>query len=152
MDGKIISDQAAIANGFNNYFVSIGPKLASKMSSNVNPISYVKSINNSIAIPNITCHEVYQVICSLKNFSAGWDDFSTFVLKKCSFSLLQPLIHLINCSLQSGIFPDELKLARVVSIFKAGNPALMSNYRPISVLTTFSKIIEKLYIITCLTF
>ena len=79
-----------------------------------------------------------------KNFSAGWDDFSSFVLKKCSCSLLQPLIHLINCSLQSGIFPDELKLARVVSIFKAGNPALMSNYRPISVLATFSKIIEKI--------
>ena len=118
LDGKIISDRAAIANGFNNYFVSIGPKLASKISSNVNPISYVKSINNSIVIPNITCHEVYQVICSLKNSSAGWDDFPTFVLKKCSGSLLQPLTHLINCSLQTGIFPDELKLARVVLFLK----------------------------------
>ena len=144
LDGKIISDRAAIANGFNNYFVSIGPKLASEISSNVNPISYVKSINNSIVIPNITCHEVYQVICSLKNSSAGWDDFPNFVLKKCSGSLLQPLTHLINCSLQSGIFPDELKLARVVPIFKAGDPAQVSNYRPISVLTTFSKIIEKI--------
>ena len=144
LDGKIISDRAAIANGFNNYFVSIGPKLASEISSNVNPISYVKNINNSIVIPNITCHEVYQVICSLKNSSAGWDDFPTFVLKKCSDSLLQPLTHLINCSLQSGIFPDELKLARVVPIFKAGDPAQVSNYRPISVLTTFSKIIENI--------
>ena len=144
LDGKIISDRAAIASGFNNYFVSIGPKLASKISSNVNPISYVKSIYNSIVIPNITCHEVYQVICSLKNSSAGWDDFPTFVLKKCSGSLLQPLTHLINCSLQSGIFPDELKLARVVPIFKAGDLAQVSNYRPISVLTTFSKILEKI--------
>ena len=76
---------------------SFGPKLASKISSNVNPISYVQSINNSIVIPNITCHEVYQVICSLKNSSAGWDDFPTFLLKKCSGSLLQPLTHLINC-------------------------------------------------------
>ena len=113
---------------FNNYFVSIGPKLASKISRDVNPISYAKSINN-IVIPNITCHKVYQVICSLKNSSAGWDDFPTFVLKKCSGSLLQPLTHLINCSLQSGIFPDELKLARVVPIFKAGDPAQVSSYR-----------------------
>ena len=60
-------------------------------------------------------------------------------LRNCS-----PLTHLINCSLQSGIFPDELKLARVVPIFKAGDPAQVSNYRPISVLTTFSKIIEKI--------
>ena len=44
LDGEIISDRAAIANGFNNYFVSFGPKLASKFSSNANPISYVKSI------------------------------------------------------------------------------------------------------------
>ena len=55
LDGEIISDRAAIANGFNNYIVSIGPNLASKISSNVNPISYVKSINNSIVIPNVTC-------------------------------------------------------------------------------------------------
>ena len=111
MDGEIISDRTVIANGFNNYVVSIGSKLARKSKPNVNPISYVKRINNSIVIPNITCHEVYLVICSLKISSAG------FVLKKCSGSLLQPLTHLINCSLQSGIFPDELKLARVVLIF-----------------------------------
>ena len=96
LDGEIISDRAAIANGFNNYFVSIGPKLASKISNNVNPISYVNSINNSIVISNITCHKVYQVICSLKNSSTGWDDFPTFVLKKCSGSLLQSLTHLFT--------------------------------------------------------
>ena len=84
-------------------------------------------------------HEVYQVICSLKNSSAGWDDLPTLVLMKCSSSLLQPLTHLINCSLQSGIFPDELKLARVVPIFKAGDPAQVSNYRTISVFNNFFK-------------
>ena len=51
LDGKIISDRPAIANGFNTYSVSIGPKLASKISSNVNPILYVQSVNNSIIIP-----------------------------------------------------------------------------------------------------
>ena len=61
-----------------------------------------------------------------------------------SGSLLQPLTHLINCSLQSGIFPGELKLARVVPIFKAGALAQGSNYRPISVFTTFSKIFERI--------
>ena len=78
IDGDIISDRTVIANAFNNYVVSFEPKLAIKISSkpNVNPISYVKNINNSIVI------EVYQVICSLKISSAG------FVLKKCSGSLL----------------------------------------------------------------
>ena len=50
----------------------------------------------------------------------------------------------INCSLQSGIFPDELKLAKSSAYFKAGDPAQKSNYRPISVLTTFSKIFERI--------
>ena len=150
IEGSLTKDVQQIAKAFNNYFTEIGPNLASKIISRVNPIRQALKIVCfylilfSIVIPNITCHEVYQVICSLKNSSAGWDDFPTFVLKKCSGSLLQPLTHLINCSLQTGIFPDELKLARVVPIFKAGDPAQVSNYRPISVLTTFSKIIEKI--------
>ena len=144
MDSEIISDRGAIANGFNNYFVSIGSMLASKILSNVNPISYIKSINNRIVIPTITCHEVYQVICFLKNSSADWDDFPTVVLKKCYGSLLQPLTHLINCSLQSGIFPDKLKLARVVPIFKAGDLHAQVSTIPISILTTFPKIFERI--------
>ena len=66
------------------------------------------------------------------------------VAKSCIEGLIQPITYLVNESLKSGIFPSELKLARVVPIFKSGDPSLLTNYRPISVLSFFSKIFEKI--------
>ena len=60
------------------------------------------------------------------------------------YSYFKPLTYLINKSFTEGIFPEELKLARVVPILKAGDPSQIANYRPISVLTLFSKVFEKI--------
>ena len=136
----IVTDSRKIANGFNNYFISIGPLLASDITCSVNPLSYVKSIDNSIVIVNMSCSEVEIVISSLKNSSAGWDEIPTFVAKQCVYCYLKSLTYLINKSFTEGIFPVELKLARVVLIFKAGDPTQITNYMPISVLTLFSKV------------
>ena len=56
----------------------------------------------------------------------------------------KPLLHIFNQSLQSGIFPDNLKIARVTPLFKKGSNSELVNYRPISVLPCFSKILEKI--------
>ena len=56
-----------------------------------------------------------------------------------------PLTHIINTSFQSEIFPDAMKLAKVIPLFKAGDKGSFSNYRPVSLLPQFSKIIEKLF-------
>ena len=84
------------------------------------------------------------MIHSLKNSSAGHDEFPTFVGKLCVDSYIEPLTFLINSSLKTGVFPSELKLAGVVPIFKAGHSSALTNYRPISVLTFFAKIFEKI--------
>jgi len=133
-----------IANGFNNFFVSVGPQLAKKITCTVNPMSYINCIEKSIVVFNISCAEVKRIISSLKNSSAGWDGIPTFAAKKCVESFIEPLTYLINSSFTEGIFPSELKLARVVPIFKAGDPTQVNNYRPISVLSFFSKIFEKI--------
>ena len=52
--------------------------------------------------------------------------------------------HICNCSLRSGIFPNKLKIAKVLPLFKSGDPQIVSNFRPVSVLTALSKIIEKI--------
>ena len=57
---------------------------------------------------------------------------------------IEPLTHLINESLRTGICPSELKLARVVPIFKSGDPSLLTNFRPISILSFFSKVFERI--------
>lgn len=87
----------------------------------------------------------------MKNDSAtGPDGIPAFVLKEIIYTILPILTILINKCLDLGIFPNSLKVARVTPVLKKGNPQNLTNYRPISILPIFSKIIEKL-ILTRLT-
>ena len=84
------------------------------------------------------------MINSLNKTSPGHGELPPFVEKTCMEGYFKLITHLVNESLKSGIFPSELKLARVVPIFQPGDPSLLTNYRPISVLSFFSKILEKI--------
>ena len=144
IEDTLVTDSLDIANGFNNFFVSIGPKLAKDLTSNIDPLSYVNFNINSIVTTDISGNQIREVINSLNNSSPGHDELPSFVAKTCMEGYIEPITHLVNESLKSGIFPSELKLARVVPIFKSGDPSLLTNYRPISVLSFFSKILEKI--------
>ena len=119
-------------------------KIASDLSSNVNPLIYLNSVVNSIVIPTITTQEVRNIISSTKNSSPGWDDIPALVAKKSIEYYINPLTHIINNSIEEGVFPSELKLARVVPLFKSGDSSQITNYRPISILSFFSKIFERI--------
>ena len=101
----------------------------------LNPMQYVKSTLNSISIPIISESEVVATVKSLKNSSAGYDEVPSRILKQNINIFIKPLTHLINSSIKEGIFPDELKIAKVVPIFKAADKHCIENYRPISVLS-----------------
>ena len=88
--------------------------------------------------------EVRQTILSLKNSSAGWDDHPSLVAKQSFDSYIEPLTCFINRSFSDGFVPNELKLARVVPIFKSGDSTVLNNYRPISILSFLAKVFEKL--------
>ena len=81
VNDKYVTDSLEIANSFNEIFVSIGPKLADNILSTTNPLSYV-NCTNSIVIPPVTIAEVSQTILSMKNSSAGWDDFPARIAKQ----------------------------------------------------------------------
>ena len=132
-----------IVQEFNKFFVSIGPQLATNISSSTNHMVYMNTVANTIFIPDITTIEVMNVILLLKNSCAGWDDIPAYVMKRCINVYIKPLTHIIDKSMKGGVFPSELKLAKVVPIFKSGDSSKITNYRPISVLSFFSKVFER---------
>ena len=87
---------------------------------------------------------------SLKNTASGYDCIAGSVMKQCVDNYVTPLTHIINLSIAQGYFPDEWKLAKVIPIFKDGDPQDIQNYRPISVLPFLSKVFEKLFHTTSL--
>ena len=144
MKDAIVTDNQIIVNEFNNLFVSICPKLAHDISSDVNLLSYVNNVVNSIFIPTITILEVRNIISSTKNSSHGSDDNNPYIAKQCIEYYIYPLTHIINNSIKEVVFPSELKLARVVLLLKSGDSSQITNYRPISILLFLSKIFERI--------
>ena len=91
----------------------------------------------------ISEHNISNVIKKLKDKSSyGHDCLSNIMIKKAHDPLIKPLTLLINQTLSTGIFPSELKVSKVKPLFKRGKPSLFSNYRPISLLASLSKIYE----------
>jgi len=75
--------------------------------------------------------------------AAVYDNVSLDLFKDCIYLIFCPLTHLINLSIISGVVPDQLKIARVIPLFKSGDKSTFTNYRPVSVLPVFSKILER---------
>ena len=145
INGKKITDEIRIANEFNNYFVSVGHTLASKLAhTNINPLDFVENNINSMVMPLIEEIEIVTIINSLKNSSPGWDGIPATLTKRLLNLYIKPLTFLINKSFSDGIFPDELKIAKVIPVYKSGLTMELNNYRPISVLNVFSKIYERI--------
>ena len=146
VDGKDITDEELIAKSFNKYFAEIKPKLAKNIQkSSINFESFMKTCDSTQAERELTINELKDTFFSLKiNKSLGYDDISFNVVKTCFGRLLKPLMFIFNLSLQKGSFSDELKIAKVTSVFRADHVNELGNYRPISVLPCFSKILERI--------
>jgi hypothetical protein len=76
--------------------------------------------------------------------TGGYDEIYTHILKVSTPHIISPLTYICNAVLNTGTFPDRLKYAIIKPIFKKGDNQDITNYRPISLLTSFSKVIEKL--------
>ena len=148
-NNKCETDQTVIANIFNEYFTNIGEKLASKIpQESGSPCEFIKNDqtkSNSIFMQPTTASEIINIVQNLKNDkAAGCDSISPKVLKAVMNNIVTPLCTLFNKSMESGIFPDSLKVARVTPIFKSGDKLSVNNYRPVSVLPVISKILERI--------
>ena len=97
--------------------------------------------------------EIIKIIAKFdQNKSPGHDGIGNFVLKRIAEEIVKPLTTIFNTSISSGEVPDSLKIAKVVPIFKKDDAQVFSNYRPVSVLPGFSKILERLVFNRCVSF
>ena len=143
----ILTNKIYIANQFNQYFSSVGPNFDKVIPQN-HP--HFNSFLSDLNLENLTFNptnvsEIQEILSSFSNpsKSSGYDEIPTFLLKKVTNMVSKPLSILINKSLASGIFPNKLKIAKIIPIFKSGDPSSFSNYRPVSILPAFSKVFEK---------
>ena len=138
-----------ISNSFAKYFSGVGRKFADKIPVPSKPIAeYLRlmgSNTKSIFLSPTEENEIKKIISELptKN-SSGYDNVSNVLLKDIILHIVEPLSYIFNQSMLTGEFPNSMKLTEVVPLHKNKEHYLQTNYRPISLLTTISKILEKI--------
>ena len=144
-NGVEITDQTSIANTFNNFFVSIGPKLASAFSFSGTTHISPKINQTNFFFKNVSLSTVIKIISKLDNGKAtGLDEIGVRAIKAGSPILSFYLTHIFNLSLSTGCVPSSWKKKRVTPVFKKGDTEDVNNYRPISILPIAMKIFEKI--------
>jgi hypothetical protein len=146
INDKFTTNKQNIVDSFNKFFVNIGSDIAKNIpSQNRSPLSYLSDIDikESIFLKPTDKNELLRISKSLRNSSPGHDGIYSKIVKDTFHNYVDILVYLINGSLEQGLFPNELKIANVIPLFKSGDKTLIQNYRPISILPFFSKFYEK---------
>lgn len=147
------TDPLSSVNLINNYFANVGKKLASKITTlpTDRDLTSKHSTLNSIALAPVSESDVEIIIISLRDDCAtGWDHIPAKLIKMARNVLVPPITHICNLAISQGVFPRAFKTALVTPIYKTGDKEQISNYRPISVLSALSKIMERV-LNNCLT-
>ena len=148
-DGKNISNKKEISDIMNKYFCSVGKALAEEIEDTPNPLLsgeyQLNQGNLMFEFKPIGLQDIREAIGKIKTtMGSGVDGISSFFLKVALPAIENSLALIFNLSLKTGVFPASWKTARVTPIYKDGEKAIKSNYRPISVLPVISKLFEKL--------
>ena len=145
-----VTEPNEIADIMNNFFASIGPKLAAEIPVLDDDVDRERLSNcvenpiNSFEFSPVSLEYVFDKLSSLPEKKAtGTDDLPAKLLKVGAISIAEPLTYIVNLSLRTCVFPNIWKNARICPIHKGGDSTDPSNYRPISILPVMSKIIER---------
>lgn len=152
INGTLVSEPSAVANEFNNFFLSVAETLniSRNIQVDTTTLNYKqcfpeRPILQSMYMAPVMESEIRDAVNSLKNgTSPGIDGINSSIIKMYYHKIAHLLLHLINLSFDTGIFPEKLKEAVVIPIHKSNTKLTCSNYRPISLLSTFSKLYEKI--------
>ena len=134
-----LNTPAEIVNAFADYFSSVYRPPSNPTNDSWNDNSF------DVDVLPFGKSDVINAIRNLKRCkSIGEDGIPLSILSDCAYFLADPLLSIFNKSVTSSVFPDAWKSARIVPIHKVGNKHNITNYRPIAILSVFSKVFEKL--------
>ena len=153
IDDSVSFDKGLIAETFNNFYTTVASKLVEQLPTCIGTYSdkFVKAFYqklgirlNNYSFTLVSEIKVLQYLCNLgPNKATGLDGLPSKFVKDAAPIIVGPFTHIVNLSLIHGMVPDELKNARVVPLFKKNDRLSVGNYRPVSILNVFSKILEK---------
>ena len=146
-EGKEFLDKKQITELCNDHFVSIGDKLAKSIQpdNKQSPTAHIQPATVKFRFKPISVLHVTKVIKKLVNSKAtGIHGIPNRALKECAENIAPSLTDIFNFSIETGVFPDDLKIGRVAPVYKSGEKDDLNNYRPISVLPTVARVFEKI--------
>ena len=146
-NNKEITDPLHIANSFNEFFANIGNEISESVNqTQTNPASIIPDVNcPEMEFGQITQGVIVNIVKLLQSKSStDIHGISMKLLKRVSQEIGWPLAHIFNLSLKNGIFPEGLKQSKIIPIHKGGKVDSCDNYRPIALLNSISKILEKI--------
>nr|CAI5836261.1 unnamed protein product [Callosobruchus analis] len=145
-NGRIIKNPNEVANAFAEFYTNVGTELSSKIEKcEKYTFGNKQQISKSIFLkPTCENHVIEKIINLKNNKSPGHDGIKAEHIKEIVMEIAKPLTCLFNNCIEQGIFPETFKSSIVKPIFKTGSKTNLSNYRPISLITNFAKIFEKI--------
>ena len=152
MNGRELTDSLEIANEFNIFFANVGVNSsvadATGVDTHCEDFTYSDYLNNPTVhrfkFDLVSENDIIAIIKKMEGkCSSGIDELSNKLLKSITYEISKPLAIIINQSLETGIFPEMLKIAKIKPLYKKGDSSCFNNYRPISLLPTISKVFER---------
>ena len=144
VDSNWITDPHQIANEFNKYFSKLGEDLASNFPDSERYENILLGrVGTTFSFAPTSMEEIRSIVPSLKNKSPGIDEIPMSLFKSSIDTLADIMAHICNKSMNADIFPRKLGISIIICLYKKGPQELISNFRGLSFLVSFSKILEK---------
>ena len=149
INGVKTYDANKIANEFGQYYATMGADLARKIPESKKKVQeyvhFIPRTLNSLAVGRVEYTDIEEIFSALPaKMSSGHDGISNQFLKQLNSSISYPLSIIFNQSLSNGVFPEKVKLAEIVPLFKGKEEDMVVNYRLVSLLMTISKVLGKI--------
>ena len=147
VDGNIVENPAILADKFNEFFTNSAEKIVQDIYPSNIDVPIIPTVHDPFSFSSnpLTLTEIQETIEQLKSKNThDSDGLSSNFVKSISLTLSKLLLYIFTKSFNEGVVPTQLKISKIIPLFKSGDRSSIDNYCPIALLSTFSKILEKI--------